>query len=314
MQRPRRKKEARTHVCIIVNESATGYRPDLIEQLTATIRKQGGQFTVLRPRTAHDLSDAAQAAVGRRRGRRLLPQTFQRRGQVTSLVTCGGDGTFNLVARAALAADIPVGLLPMGRTNNIARSLYSDLGADASIKRIVGRESRLIDVGNVSGQPFFGAIGLGLIPHLSKILAEQNPPRFGLGWARLVSQTAAKITPKKIVVKVDAFRFEISPTILNVNLLSYAGGLALSPASLVDDRRAEIIFDISASHRELGTYSRRIHSGKFVYGSTVRLFRGAVITVQPVQGRTLYLDGELVKLPTNLIEIKIDDKQLKVHQ
>jgi diacylglycerol kinase family enzyme len=239
---------------------------------------------------------------------------FQRRGQVTSLVSCGGDGTFNLVARAALAADVPVGILPMGRFNNIGRSLYSDLSAVASIKRIAGREFRLIDVGNVSGQPFFGAIGLGLIPRLMKILAEQKTPRLGLGWARLVSQAASKIKPKKFVVKVDAFRFEIAPTLLNVNLLPYAGGLALSPASLADDRRAEIIFDISASHRELGTYSRRIHSGKFIYGSNVRLFRGAVITIQPVLGRTLYLDGELIELPTNLIEIKIDDKQLKVLQ
>lgn len=314
MQRPRRKTEPRKHVCIIVNESATDYRPESIDRLTDAIRKRGDQFTVVRPRTAHDLSDTAQAACGRRRGRRLLPQTFQRRGQVTSLVSCGGDGTFNLVARAALAADIPIGILPMGRFNNIARSLYTDLSAAASAKRITGSDIRSIDVGNVSGQPFFGAIGLGLIPRLMKILSNQKTPRLGLSWARVVSQAASEIETMKMVVKVDAFRFEISPTILNVNLLSYAGGLNLSPASLTDDRRAEIIFDMSATRGELGTYARRIHSEKFVYGSGVRLFRGAVITIQPIKGRTLYLDGELVELPTNLIEIKIEDKQLKVHQ
>ena len=138
------------HVCIIVNESATGYRPEPIERLTATIRKRGGQYTVLRPRAAHELSDAAQAACGRRRGRRLLPQTFQRRGPVTSLVACGGAGTFNLVARAALATEIPVGLLTMGRLNNIGRSLYTDISPAASVNRIVGSDYRLIDVGNVS--------------------------------------------------------------------------------------------------------------------------------------------------------------------
>ena len=314
MQRPKRKTEPRRHVCIIVNESATNYRPEPIERLITTIRKRGDQYTVLRPRTALDMSDAAQAACGRRRGRRLLPQTFQRRGPVTSLVACGGDGTFNLIARAAQIADIPIGLLPMGRFNNIGRSLYTDLGAAASVKRITGSDFRLIDVGNVSGQPFFGAIGLGLIPCVGRMLTEQKTPRLGFGWARMVSQAASKIEPKKLVVKVDAFRFEISPTILQANLLSYAAGLALSPVSLTDDRRVEIIFDVSATRGELGTYARLIHSGKFIYGSNIRLFRGAVITIQPVQERTLYLDGELIELPTNLIEIKIDDKQLKVHQ
>jgi len=297
-----------------VNESAATYRPEPIERLTAAIRKRGDQYTVIRPKSAHELSDAAQAACGRRRGRRLLPQMFERRGRVTSLVACGGDGTFNLVARAARFADIPVGLLPMGRFNNIGRSLYTDLGAAACIKRIAGREVRLIDVGNVSGQPFFGAIGLGLIPHLTRMLADQKTPRLGMGWARVVGQAASKIEPKKLVVKVDAFRFEISPTLLNVNLLSHAGGLAMSPASLTDDRRAEIIFDVSVGHRELGTFARQLHSGKFLYGANVRLFRGSVITIQPIQGRTLYLDGELIELPTNLVEIKIDDKQLKVFQ
>ena len=297
-----------------MNESATNYRPEPIERLTTMIRKQGGQYTVLRPRTAHELSDAAQAACGRKRARRLLPKMFERRGRVTSLVSCGGDGTFNLAARAALAADIPIGLLSMGRFNNIARSLYSDFGAAASIKRIAGREFRLIDVGNVSGQPFFGAIGLGLIPRLTKTLAEQKTPRFGIGWARLVSQAASEIESKKLVVKVDAFRFEISPTILQANLLSHASGLALSPASLTDDRRVEVIFDVSATRGELGAYARSIHSGKFIYGSNVRLFRGAVITIQPVQERTLYLDGELIELPTNLIEIKIEEKQMKVYK
>lgn len=314
MQRPRRKTEPRRHVCIIVNESTVGYRPEPIERLTAAIRKRGDQYTVIRPRTAHELSDAAHAACGRRRARRLLPPNFERRGRVTSLVSCGGDGTFNLVARAALAADIPIGLLPMGRFNNIALSLYKDVSVAASIKRLSGREFRLIDVGNVSGQPFFCAIGLGLIPRLTKNLAEQKTPRLGLGWARLVSQAASEIEPKKLVIKVDAFRFEISPTILQANLLSHASGLALSPASLTDDRRAEIIFDVSATRGELGAYARRIHSGKFIYGSNIRLFRGAVVTVQPVQERTLYLDGELIELPTNLIEIKIEEKQLKVYK
>lgn len=314
MQRPRRQKDQRTHVCILVNESAAAYRPEPIEQLTTRIRNQSGQYTVLRPRTANNLMEAAQAASGRRRGRRLLPMQFQKRGPVTSLIACGGDGTFNLVARAAHAADLPVGLLPMGRFNNIARSLYTDLGVEASIKRIMERSYQLIDVGTVAGQPFFAAIGLGLTPHLARMMAKRKTPRLALGWSRLVSQTVAHIEPKKTVVKVDAFRFDISPTILNVHLLSHSVGLPMTPASLADDHRAEIIFDVRANRRDLAAYARQISKGNFVYGSAVRLFRGSIITIQPTRGRTLYLDGELIDLPTNILDIKISEKQLKVYR
>jgi diacylglycerol kinase family enzyme len=314
MQRPRRQKETRVHVCILANESAAAYRSETVEKLVARIKSRGGKYTVLKPRTANDLADAAHAVCGLRRGRRLLPQQFARRGRVTTLVAGGGDGTFNLVARAALAADLPVGLLPMGRFNNIANSLYRDLSMNASIKRIIERSYRLIDVATVAGQPFFGAIGLGLTARLARLLTERKTPRLSLGWSRLIGQAVDLTEAKKSVIKVDAFRFEVNPIMLNVNLLPHTNGLAMTPASLPNDQKAEIIFDMGATRRELASYARQIAGGRFVYGSEVRLFRGSVISIQPTRGRTLYLDGELVKLPTNLLEIKISDKQLKVYR
>jgi len=314
MQRPRRQKDDRVHVCVLVNESAAGYRPHMVKRLIARIKSVGGNYTVFTPRTANDLADAAQAACGRRRGRRLFPPEFERRGPVTSLVACGGDGTFNLVARAALAVNLPVGLLPMGRFNNIACSLYQNLGADAAIDRIIERSYRLIDVATVAGQPFFGAIGLGLTPGLARLLAKQKQPLLAFGWSRLVSRAVELTEAKKTVVKVDAFRFDVTPTILNVNLLSHVNGLPLTPVSLPNDQKAEVIFDIGATGRELASYVRQVAGGRFVYGSEVRLFRGSVISIQPTAGCELYLDGELIDVPTNVLEIKFSDKQLKVYR
>ncbi len=313
MQRPHRQKNRRSHVCILVNESAHGYRSDPIDRLIGSVRKRGWQYTVIRPSSALELADTARAACGHRRGRRLLPPNFQKRGPVTSLVAAGGDGTFNLVARAALRADIPLGLLPMGRFNNIGRSLFSDLSVSASINRIMSEGTRPLDVGVVNGQLFFGSIGIGLIPRLAATLAEQKTPRFGLSWGRMVSHIAGEIKTSDLLVKLDSFRFEISPRLLNVNLLSRSSGLNLSPASLSDDNRVEVIFDFAASQRELGAYARQVFAGKFIYGSTVRLFRGAVVTIEPVLEQTMYLDGELIVLPTNTIDIKINEKQLKVY-
>ena len=39
----------------------------------------------------------------------------------------GGDGTVNLVAQIALKADLPMGIIPLGRFNNIARNFDPDL-------------------------------------------------------------------------------------------------------------------------------------------------------------------------------------------
>ena len=313
MQRKRREKGQRVHICLLVNESSLAYQPKPIEQLTKTIRELGGQYTILRPSSATELANASRMVCGLGKRKGLLPSQFDRRGKVTGLVACGGDGTFNLVARAATEANLPVGILPMGRFNNIAMSLYGSTSMEEVIKRITDRGYRKIDIGIVAGQRFIGSIGLGLIPRMARLLEEKKKPRFSLGWSRLASRASALVKAKKTVLKVDSFRFDITPTLLNINLLPYTLGLPLTPASLSDDGHAEIVFDVSAKPKEFSSLARRTFSGNYFFGSSIHLFRGAVITLQYVKERTLYLDGEFLKLPVNAVEVRVGDEQLKVY-
>ncbi len=296
-----------------MNECAARYDPGPIKRLTALIRQQGGYYTVLRPGSAADLLDAARIACGLKKGRHRLPSQSDRRGKVTGLVACGGDGTFNLTARAALEADLPLGILPMGRFNNIAASFGLTSGMREAISKIVGRAYHKVDTGMAAGQLFFGSVGLGLIPRMARLLEGKSGPRYAIGWSRLASQAVTAPRAAKTIVKVDSFRFEIAPTILNINLLPYALGLPLTPASLFDDGRAEVVFDVDASSDEVSSFIRQTFRRKHIYGQSVRLFRGSVITLQNVRNRTLYLDGELLDVPASIVEIEIAEKQLKVY-
>jgi len=312
VQRKRKQKGAHRHLAILVNESAGRYENAPIDRLIKAIRQAEGQYTIFRPGSAAAFIDTAKAACGHKRSRRYLPPQFNRRGKVTGLVACGGDGSFNLAARVALKADIPIGVIPMGRYNDIAHSLYGDLNHQVAIEKIMAQSYHLIDVGTIGDQQFFGSVGLGLIPHLARLLSRRKPPRFSLGWNGLAAQAAAAVRQKKTVIKVDAFRFETTPTVLSVNLLPYTLGLPLTTSSLNDDRHAEILFDVEATPKELASFVRLISKKKYYYGSKVRLYRGREITLQPARGRVLYLDGELIELPDNVLQIETGSKQLKV--
>jgi diacylglycerol kinase family enzyme len=133
-----------------------------------------------------------------------------------------------------------------------------------------------------------------------------------MGWSKLGAKAASGVEFKDTILKVDSFRFEIHPAILNIHLLSHAAGLPFSSASVPDDGHAEVIFDTNPENGNFSTFTRLIHNGKYLYGDEVRLYRGNVISMQPVKGRTLCLDGELIKLPTDYFEVKIDEKKLKV--
>lgn len=313
MNKPFQKRGPSTHFGILVNRTAKNYDRSQVSRLLDAIRKNNHYYTIVEPATAADLLHRAEALAGTRRFRRRLTPDEQRRGEISALIAAGGDGTVNLVARAALNAGMPLGILPMGRQNNIAASLYESVKPDKCIAKILEKKTKRIDYATVANQKFFGSLGLGLIPNLEKILSHNGKPRFGFGWSNLGAKAAAGCTIRNSIIKVDAFRFEISPLFLNINLLPYSAGIKLSPVSGPSDGLAEVIFDINIKPKEVGGVLKSLTKGNFVYGDDIRLFRGRRISIQPTSGLTMYLDGELLELPTDFIEVEVGSKHLMVY-
>ncbi len=310
--RRRRDKGEHCHYCILVNRSAATYNQRTIKRLTGQIRAKGGYYTIFEPDSADRLHQTALKACGLRRWHHSPPQQVARRGKVTALIACGGDGTFNLAASAAVRAELPVGILPMGNLNNIARSLYGTEDADTAIAKIVERKYRKIDTATIAGQFFVGSAGFGFAPQMAEMLGSRRKPRFCIGWSQLGAKAASQVQLRKVVVRIDAFQFEINPILLNANLLPYSFGLPLSPVSIPDDFTAEIIFNHAHDTEPFSTFARQICKNKYVYGDKIKLFRGKEVRIEPVKGLELYYDGEIVELANDRAEIKIGEKQLKV--
>lgn len=312
MDKQRRPRSVKSHYALLVNKAATNYQQRSVAKLISAIRAKGGAYTLYEPKTPTDTLHQAEVALGYRRANKACPRPYYRAGKVTALIACGGDGTFNLAGRAALKTDIPVGCLPMGRFNNIDQALNGTTGIDTAITRIVGGKHRLIDSATAAGVTFFGSVGMGFMVELAQQLQDRGTPRFSLGWSKMGARAAGEVQLHKTILKVDAFQFEIRPIILNINLLSHSNGLPLTPASVADDGLAEIVFDRGDNVGNFSSFTRLILKKKYLYGDDVRLYRGKTITCQSVKGRRLYLDGELISVPNESLEIQIGEKQLHV--
>lgn len=311
MQRKRHQKTSGAkapHWGVLVNPKATAHSRAIIDSLTKEIKKVGGYYTVEEPESAHALLHQAQVMAGQVPGESSV--NVERFGKVTGLISVGGDGTFNLVARAAHDADLPVGVVPTGRFNNLARWLYGEAKPLLAITKILEGNYRKMDVGLVGDRQFFSSIGLGLVPELATVLEGKRTPLFGIGWSRLGALAAANVKMQKTLLKVDAVKFDFEPIFLNINLLPYSVGLPFSTASIADDGLVEVLCD---QRPLLGNYSgfvRQIYKRNYLFGNEICVYRGKSILCQPTQGRTLYIDGELIKLQTNSLDISLHAKQL----
>lgn len=77
------------------------------------------------------------------------------------VLACGGDGTVNEVARAMTGTGVPMGILPAGSGNGLARHIGIPVDALKAVDIIAQRNIRDCDYGTVNGHPFFCTFGLG---------------------------------------------------------------------------------------------------------------------------------------------------------
>lgn len=311
MKRDRKLKKKQNHFLVLVNPSASKYKGQLVRKLTGGIRRRGHFYSVFESDSAGNMLKLARKACGLLRRGRKLPDSFLKRGKVTAIVVCGGDGTFNVAAQVAHKANIPIGILPMGDQNNIAHALMKTDDPDEAIKIILKNRYRLIDAARIDKRMFFGSLALGFIPHLVTELKKNNRPRFSFGWRKIGSHAAEKTEQQEFTLKLDAFQFEIKSHMFNVQLLNYSGGLAICPVATFDDGQAEVMFDVVGDKKIFSTFIKDVFKKKYTFGTEIKLFRGKDIVLEPVKNKDIYLDGDLVRFQEESLRVQIDERQLK---
>jgi len=147
----------RLSVAIIINPIAGGARPAVARtkaQLALSIVDQhGDQAEVFITEGVGHARDLAKAAVGR--GARLV-------------MAWGGDGTINEVASALAFDEIPLGIIPAGSGNGLARELGVHPRPERAIADALAAEPRPMDLGEIEGRLFANTAGAGFDAHITK--------------------------------------------------------------------------------------------------------------------------------------------------
>lgn len=121
------------------------------------------------------------------------------------VVCCGGDGTFNEVAAGlmASAADVPLGYIPAGSTNDFANSLGLSLDCAQAARDIVDGNARQVDVGLFGERYFSYVASFGAFTRAS--YATPQSLKNVLGHGAYVLGGIAEITQ----LKTEHVRFEL---------------------------------------------------------------------------------------------------------
>jgi len=81
-----------------------------------------------------------------------------------AIVIGGGDGSVRSIAQVVAGNDVPLGILPLGTLNHLARDLGIPASMNEAVRLTAAGRTRHTDVGEVNGVIFVNNSSLGVYP------------------------------------------------------------------------------------------------------------------------------------------------------
>ena len=183
------------------------------------------------------------------------------------IVVGGGDGTLSEAAHQLAHRDLCLGVLPLGTTNNFARSLGLPLHLPAALRILTEGKVADVDLGHVAGRHFANLTSLGLsvqvakhVPHqLKRILGRAAYPLTALALLprhrpftarlRLIDTTGDdRDDDNGGADATDRGAHELVTHQLNIANGSHHAGRAIARDTGLDDREL-VIYRLGDAHR-----------------------------------------------------------------
>ncbi|QJD77112.1 diacylglycerol/lipid kinase family protein [Spirosoma rhododendri] len=157
------------------------------------------------------------------------------------VVAVGGDGTIKSVAEHLVDTGVPLGVLPAGSANGMARELNIPQDIDGSLNLLVDGQNRPVDCIDVNGELCIHLSDVGLNAQLVRYY-QRNNLRGKLGYLRSVMQVLKKRRLLRVEINLDDQCVQRAAfMIVLANARMYGTGAVINPDGDPSDGKFEIV-------------------------------------------------------------------------
>ena len=218
------------------------------------------------------------------------------------MLAWGGDGTINEVACALAYHDVPLGIVPAGSGNGLARELGVAPRAEVAIAEALSAEPRRIDIGDLDGRLFVNIAGIGFDAHVAAEFNDRANGRRGLAsYLAITLRALRSYAPAEYRITAGEFGTVATALLVTVaNSAQFGNGVRIAPGARVDDGQLDLVIVEETSRWRTISQMPRLLNGTIdrMAGCSIRRIERA--TIECDRPMMFHVDGEPVQGGTSL--------------
>ncbi len=217
-------------------------------------------------------------------------------------VVMSGDGLVGAVGGALAGGETPLGIVPGGRGNDLARVLGIPDDPEGAVEVLTAGHTRRIDVGEANGKRFLGIVSVGFDSEANKLANETNVLRGNLVYAYAALRTLIGWKPVRFTLRIGEERVRLTGYSISVaNSRAFGGGMFIAPDAELDDGKFDIVAVGAVSKLRFVSNLPKVFKGTHVEEDEVRVFRASRLELSASRPLPVYADGEhLTDSPVSL--------------
>ncbi|MBL1175271.1 lipid kinase [Pantanalinema sp. GBBB05] len=264
---------------LVVNSRARQAQQKLADAI-AQLHACGLEWIKVAPPQASEISDAIR----------------HHQSQVDRVVIAGGDGTLNAAIPGLLDTQLPLGILPLGTANDLARTLGIPTDLAAACKILTAGQLERIDLGQVNDRYFFNVASIGLSVQITRKLNRETKQQWGiLAYPIAALQALNRSRPFWATVSRDNGQSQRMRTIQIAvgNGRYYGGGMTVTADATINSQQLDV-YSLNLQHWwQLLAILPAMRSGDHTSWSFVEDFQAQTITVETARPMPINTDGEI---------------------
>jgi diacylglycerol kinase (ATP) len=207
----------------------------------------------------------------------------------TRVIAVGGDGTVKLLAECLVNTLIPLGILPGGSANGMAKELDISDDPQTALETIMGGTTRRIHLVKINEELSIHLSDIGFNAFVVKKFEEGNK-RGMWGYVKAAWKVLRQHSEMQVELKINnEFVTMKAVMVVIANATRYGNGVVINPAGSLFDDLFEVVIIKKISFREI--FKMRFTQKNFDHRKTT-LRQTRMLRIESVRKAHFQVDGE----------------------